>query len=59
MINSIISESSKLAQREYKTIHDWVGKVITWKLGQIWYMNKWYILEPENVLENKMHEIIL
>ena len=24
----IISECSKLAQREYKTRHDWVGKVI-------------------------------
>ena len=24
----IISEYSKLAQKEYETIHDWVGKVI-------------------------------
>ena len=28
MINHIISECSKLAQEEYKTKHDWVGKVI-------------------------------
>ena len=27
-INHIISEWSKLAQKEYKTRHDWVGKVI-------------------------------
>ena len=27
-INHIISECSKLAQREYKARHDWVGKVI-------------------------------
>ena len=27
-INRIISECSKLAQKEYKTWHDWVGKVI-------------------------------
>ena len=27
-INHIISECSKLAQKEYKTRHDWVGKVI-------------------------------
>ena len=27
-INPIISECSKLAQKEYKTRHDWVGKVI-------------------------------
>ncbi len=26
-INHIISECSKLAQKEYKTRHDWVGKV--------------------------------
>ena len=28
MTNHIISEYSKLAQREYETRHDWVGKVI-------------------------------
>ena len=27
-INHIISECSKLVQREYKTKHDWMGKVI-------------------------------
>ena len=27
-INLLISECSKLAQKEYKTRHDWVGKVI-------------------------------
>ena len=27
-INHIISECNKLAQKEYKTRHDWVGKVI-------------------------------
>ena len=32
MINHIISECSKLAQREYKTRHDWVRKVIHWEL---------------------------
>ena len=28
MINHIISESSKLAQKDYKARHDWVGKVV-------------------------------
>ena len=28
----IISECSKLAQKSYKTRHDWVGNVIHWKL---------------------------
>ena len=30
-INHIIRECSKLARKEYKTKHDWVGKVIHWK----------------------------
>ena len=30
--NRIISECSKLAQKEYKTRHEWVVKVINWKL---------------------------
>ena len=31
-INHIISECSKLAQKEYKARHDWVGKVIHWEM---------------------------
>ena len=31
-INHIISEFSKLDQKEYKTIHDRVGRVIHWEL---------------------------
>ena len=31
-INHIINEWSKLAQKEYKTRHDWVGKVIHWEM---------------------------
>ena len=31
-INHIISVCSKLAQREYKARHDWVGKVIHWEM---------------------------
>ena len=27
-INHLISEYSKLAQKDYKTVHGWVGKVI-------------------------------
>ena len=32
MINHIIRECSKLAQKEYKTRHGWVGKVIHWEM---------------------------
>ena len=35
-INHIISECSKLAQKEYETTHDWVGKVIHWDVQEIW-----------------------
>ena len=31
-INRIISECSKLAQKEYKARHDWVDKVIHWEM---------------------------
>ena len=31
MINRILNECSKLAPRECKTKHDWVGKVIHWE----------------------------
>ena len=31
-INHIISECSKLAQKEYKARHDWVAKVIHWEM---------------------------
>ena len=31
-INHTINECSKLAQKDYKTRHFWVGKVIHWEL---------------------------
>ena len=43
-INHIISECCKLAQREYKVRHDWVGKVIQWEMCkkfQFDHTNKW------------------
>ena len=55
MINHIISECSKLAQREYKTRHDWVGKVIHWEMCKklkFDQMNKWYMHNPASVLKN-------
>ena len=39
MINHTISKCSRLAQKEYKTRYDWVGKVIhleLWKKVEIW-----------------------
>ena len=60
-INHIISECSKLAQKEYKTGNDWVGKVIHMELCEKFkfdYRNKWYIHNPASVLENETYKFI-
>ena len=59
-INHIISECSKLAQ-EYKAKHDWVGKVIPWEMCRKFKFDdtsKWYMHNPEPVLENDSHELL-
>ena len=56
--NHMISECSKLAQKEYKTRHDWVGKVINWKMYKRFkfdHTNKWYMHNPASVQENDIH----
>ena len=53
--NHIISECSKLAQKEYKARHDWVGKVIHWEMRKKFkfdHAKKCYMHNPEPVLEN-------
>ena len=60
-INHIISECSKLAQKEYKARHDWVGKVIHWEMCrkfQFDHTNKWYTHNPAPVLENDSHKLL-
>ena len=59
-INHIISECSKLAQREYKARHDLVGKVIHWEMCKKFkfnHTNKWYMHKPAPVLENATHKL--
>ena len=56
-----VSECSKLAQKEYKARHDWVGKVIHWEM--CWkfkfdHTNKWYMHNPAPVLENDSHKLL-
>ena len=61
MINHIISKCNKLAQKEYKTRYDWVGKVIKWELCKelkFDHTNKWYMHNPESILENEMHKLL-
>ena len=61
-VNHIISKCSKLAQKEYKTRHDWVGKVIYWVLNKILkfdHTTKWYLHKPVSDVENETHGILL
>ena len=60
-INHIINERSKLALREYKTRHDWLGMVIHWDMCNKFkfdHMNKWYMPNPESVLANETHKFL-
>ena len=58
-INHIISECSKLAQKEYKARHNWAGMVIHWEMCrkfQFDHTNKCYMHNPARVLENDSHK---
>ena len=60
-INHIISECSKLAQKEYKTRHDWVGKMIHREMRMKFkfdHTSKWYMHNPAPVLENDTHKLL-
>ena len=60
IINHIISDCSKLAQREYKVRYDWVGKVIHREMCKKFkfdHTNKWYIHNPAPGLENATHKL--
>ena len=51
-----ISEYSKLAQKKYKTRHDWVRKGINWELYKrlkFVHASKWYLPKPESVTEKR------
>ena len=60
-INHIICECRKLAQKEYNTKYDLVGKVIHWEICKKFkfdHTNKWYIHNPAPVLENDTHKLL-
>ena len=60
-INHIISECSKLAQKEYKARHNWVGKVIHREICKKFkfdHTSKWYMHKPAHVLENNTHKLL-
>ena len=61
IIDHIVSDCSKLAQKEYKRRHDNLGKIVHWKLARKCNFeagNKWYEHEPESVLENEDYKIL-
>ena len=58
-MNHIISEFS--TQKECKNWHDMVGKLIYWELCKklkFDHTNKWYMHNPESVLENETHKLL-
>ena len=51
-IDHIISECCKLAQKEYKARHDWVGQVIHSEMCKKFkfdHTNKWYMHLPKKI----------
>ena len=60
-INHIISECSKLAQKEYKTRHDWVCKVVYWewcKKLKFNHTNKSYMQNSTSVVDTETHKLL-
>ena len=56
-----MSESSKLSQREYKTRHDNVARMVHWKFCEKFNLVKsenWYLHNPQTVTENVNHKLI-
>ena len=60
-IYHVFSVYSKLAQKEYKTRHDDLGKLVHWKLARKCNFeagDKWYEHDSENVLEREDYKIL-
>ena len=61
ILNLIVSECSKLAQKEYRTRHDWVEKMIhreLYKRFKFGYADKSYMHKPDSFQENNMQKVI-
>ena len=60
-IRHIVSECSKLAQREYKRRDDNVAKMVHWKLCKKFNLEKsekWYLHNPQIISENVNHKLL-
>ena len=54
-VNHVLSECSKLSQKEYKRRQGWFGTKIHWEICRkygIEVKEKWYEYKPEVVMEN-------
>ena len=54
-INRIVNECPKLAQKEYKRRHDWIGRRISSEFlggNGIHVKSKWYKHQPKAVIKN-------
>ena len=61
MINLIIYECSKLAQKGYKISHNWVGKIMHWELFKKFKFsrkNKWFTHNTTSVLEKRIQKLL-
>ena len=50
-----------MAQKEYKSRHDWVGRRIHWNICRKFGLHvseKWYNHEPESVVENDTYKVL-
>ena len=60
-VNHVLSECSKLAQKEYKRQHDWFGTKMHWEIFRkygIEMKEKWYKHNPEVVMEKDKCKIL-
>ena len=56
IVNHLISKCSKLAQKEYKTRHNWVSKVIHWELYKQFKQTNGIRTTQDLSLENETHK---
>ena len=60
-INHLLSDCSKMTQKEYKHRHDWMGKKTYWEVWKNYGIEtkaKWYEHKPQAVYEIKEYKIL-
>ena len=60
-VTHLVSECSKLAQKEYKRRHDKVATAVYWSILEktILHLRHWYEHKAEAIMENKKVETLL